>query len=151
MRKTIIAIAVLAAAGLAVSVPSDAEEDILIPAKMSSDELAGKLYERPDVEQETEHGNTTLDVTSFMSSDEKFGSGMYKSGKVHDEVTEPWEVDEFIYILEGSLTLTSADGTIQVINAGEAVTIPKGWTGIWDTEGFSQIWVIYSEDGSGLE
>jgi len=36
-------------------------------------------------------------------------------------------------------------------NAGEAVTIPKEWTGVWDTEGYTKIWVIYSEDGSGLE
>lgn len=152
MKKTIIAIAVLAvAASLAVPVQSGAHEHVVIPAKISKDELAGKLFERPDVEQETENGNTTLDVTSFMSSDEKFGSGMYKSGKVRSEITEPWGVDEFIYILEGSITLTSKDGTVQVINAGEAVTIPKEWTGIWASDGFTQIWVIYSEDGSGLE
>ena len=36
------------------------------------------------------------------------------------------------------------------VNAGEAVTIPKEWMGIWDTDGYSKIWVIYSEDGSGL-
>ena len=55
-----------------------------------------------------------------------------------------------MYFLEGSVTLTSADGTVQVINAGEAVTIPKEWTGTWDTEGYTKMWVIYSEDGSGL-
>ncbi len=75
---------------------------------------------------------------------------MYKSGKSRFEATEPRGVDEFMYFLEGSVTLTSADGTVQVINAGEAVTFPKEWTGIWDTEGYTKIWVIYSEDGSGL-
>ena len=47
-------------------------------------------------------------------------------------------------------TLTSSDGEVQVIDAGEAVTIPKEWTGVWDTDGYTKIWVIYSEDGSGL-
>ena len=37
------------------------------------------------------------------------------------------------------------------IKAGDAVTIPKEWTGIWDTEGYTKIWVIYSEDGSALD
>ena len=152
MTKTINTITVLAIAiGLAVSVQARADENIATPAKISKDELAGKIFERPDMIEETENGNTTLDVTTFMSSDEKFGSGMYKSGKVRSEITEPWGVDEFIYLLDGSISLTSSDGTVQVINAGEAVTIPKEWTGIWDTEGFTQIWVIYSEDGSGLE
>ena len=25
----------------------------------------------------------------------------------------------------------------------------KEWTGVWDTDGYTKIWVIYSEDGSG--
>ena len=150
MKKTAISIILLSvAAGFAISAQSGAHEKSAAPAKISKAELAGKLFERPDMEKATEDGNTTLDVTNFMSSDEKFGSGMYKSGKVRDVITEPWGVDEFIYILEGSITLTSTDGTVQVINAGEAVTMPKEWTGILDTEGFTQIWVSYDE--SGLE
>lgn len=152
MTKTIITIAVLAVAtGLAVSVQSGASENTVTLAKISKEDTAGKIFERPDMFEETENGNTTLDVTTFMSSDAKFGAGMYKSGKVRFEITEPYGVDEFFYLLEGSITLTSSDGTVQIINAGEAVTIPKEWTGIWDTEGYTQIWVIYSEDGSGLE
>ena len=53
--------------------------------------------------------------------------------------------------LEVSVTLTSSDGTVQVIGAGEGVSIPREWTGVWETEGYTKIWVIYSEDGSGLE
>ena len=86
-----------------------------------------------------------------MSSDGKFGTGMYRSGKIRYEITEPWGHDEFFYVLEGSITLTSADGTVSKINAGEAASIPKEWTGIWDTDGYNKIWVIYSEDGSSLE
>ena len=86
-----------------------------------------------------------------MSSDEKFASGMYQSGKSYFEATDPYGVDEFMYFIEGGVTLTSSDGTVTKIEAGDAVTIPKEWTGIWDTEGYTQIWVIYSADGSGLQ
>jgi len=101
---------------------------------------------------ETKHddGHVTLDVTTLLSSDKKFASGMYRSGKVRFEIKAPYGVDEIMYFIERSVTLTSADGSVQVINAGEGVTIPKEWTGVWDTEGYTKIWVIYSEDGSGL-
>lgn len=121
------------------------------PEKISQADVAGKIFERPDVYKLTEDGNTTLDVTSFLSSDGHFGSGMYKSGAVRLEVDEPYGVDEFMYFLEGSVTLTSSDGTVHVITAGEAVTIPKEWTGTWETEGYTKFWVSYSEDKSYFE
>lgn len=121
------------------------------PAKLSKSDIAGEIFERPDTIELTENGNTTLDVTSLLSSDKKFASGMYESGAIRFEINEPYGVDEFMFFLDGSVTLTSSDGTVQVINAGEAVTIPREWTGVWETEGYRKIWVIYSEDGSGLE
>jgi len=136
---------------LAGTVAAVLAEEPVHPEKLSREEIAGEVFSRPDMLELTENGNTTLDVTSFLSSDRRFGSGMYKSGAVRFEITEPYGVDEFMYFLEGSVTLTSSDGHVQVINAGEAVTIPKEWTGVWDTEGYTKIWVIYSEDGSGLE
>ena len=128
-----------------------AHHETVVPAKMDKADLGGKIFERTDMLKTThDDGHTTLDVTSLLASDKKFASGMYKSDKVRFDITEPYGVDEFMYFLEGSVTLTSSDGTQQVIGAGEAVTIPKEWTGVWDTEGYTKIWVIYSEDGSGL-
>ncbi len=120
------------------------------PAKMSREDLAGGMFARPDMIKSTHDGNTTLDITSLKSSDGKFASGMYRSGKVRAEITKPYGVDEFMYFLDGGVTLTSSDGSVQTVNTGEAVTIPKQWTGIWETDGYTKIWVIYSEDGSGL-
>ncbi len=148
MKSILASIIMLAVAAVAISAH---HEDAVIPAKISSAEVGGKIFERPDmIETEHKNGNVTLDVTTMLSSDKKFSTGMYRSGKSHFEATEPYGVDEFMYFLEGSVTLTSSDGSVQVINAGEAVTIPKEWTGIWDTEGYTKMWVIYSEDGSGL-
>ena len=122
------------------------------PAKISKADVAGAIFAHPDMIETThDGGNVTLDVTTLLSSDKKFASGMYRSGKVRFEIDEPYGVDEFMYFLEGSVTLTSSDGSVQVINAGEAVTIPKEWTGVWDTDGYTKMWVIYSADGSGLE
>lgn len=127
-----------------------ADDAAVRPAKISKDDITGKIFDRPDMVETDRNGNVTLDVTSLKSSDGKFASGMYRSGKVRSEITEPYGVDEFMYFIEGGVTLTSSDGSVQVIEAGEAVTIPKEWTGIWDTDGYTKIWVIYSEDGSGL-
>lgn len=120
------------------------------PVLMNKADLAGAMFARPEMIQSEHDGNTTLDVTSLKSSDGRFASGMYRSGKVRAEIDKPYGVDEFMYFLEGGVTLTSADGTVLKVNAGEAVTIPKEWTGVWDTEGYTKIWVIYSADGSGL-
>ena len=127
------------------------EESVVHPAKISAADAAGGIFSREDMIETThDDGHTTLDVTTLLASDGKFASGMYKSGKTLSEITEPYGVDEFMYFLEGGVTLTSADGTVTEVSAGEGVTIPKEWTGTWDTDGYRKIWVIYSADGSDL-
>ena len=124
------------------------DEATSLPAELSGADIAGAIFARPDMTRtQHEDGHVTLDVTSFVSSDQKFSTGMYKSGKTRLEVTEPYGVDEFMYFLEGSVTLTSSDGSVQTIDAGEGVTIAKEWTGIWETDGYTKIWVIYSATG----
>lgn len=142
----------LGAVAMAAALAAAADEQAaVVPAKISKTELAGSLFERADMIETThEDGHTTLDVTTLLSSDGKFASGMYRSGKTRIDIDQPYGVDEFMYFLEGGVTLTSADGTVQTINAGEAVTVPKEWTGSFETDGYSKIWVIYSADGSGL-
>lgn len=145
--KALVLAGTIAAAAAAIS----AEDDVVRPAEIDRAAIDGAIFERADM-TETVHadGHTTLDVTTLKSSDGKFASGMYRSGPVRIEIDEPYGVDEFMYFIDGGVTLTSADGTVQRIDAGEAVTIPKEWTGVWDTDGYTKIWVIYSADGSGL-
>ena len=148
MRKILVTIIIFGAAAVAVS---EHHEGVVHPAKIAAAEMDGSIFKRDDMTRtEHESGNVTLDVTSMMSSDEKFASGMYQSGKSYFEATDPYGVDEFMYFIEGGVTLTSSDGKVTQIEAGDAVTIPKEWTGTWDTEGYTKIWVIYSADGSGL-
>ena len=149
MRKIVVTVMILALAAIVAFAAKN--DETVVPAKISRADVSGKIFDRKDMlRTEHDNGNVTLDVTTLLSSDKKFASGMYKSGKTYFEATDPYGVDEFMYFIEGSVKLTSADGTVQTINAGEAVTIPKEWTGTWDTDGYTKMWVIYSEDGSGL-
>ena len=148
MKQTVIA--TLSILALVAWSGSAAADEVSKPVKISKEDISGKIFDRPDMIETTHGDNTTLDVTTLLSSDKKFASGMYRSGKTRFEVTEPYGVDEFMFFLEGGVTLTSSDGSVTVINAGEGVSIAKEWTGIWDTDGYTKIWVIYSEDGSGL-
>jgi len=127
------------------------DQKTVLPAKLEKSDMSGEIFKRPDMEETThDSGYKTLDVTTLLSTDKKFASGMYKSEKAREEYNDGFGVDEFMFFLEGSVTLTSSDGSVLTINAGEGVTLPKEWTGIWETDGYTKIWVIYSHDGSGL-
>ena len=121
--------------------------DVAHPVKLSKAQIAGAIFEDYEPEIIThEGGNVTHDVEVFLSSNKLFDTGMYRSGKVRSESTEPYGVNEYMHFLEGGVTLTSSDGTVTEIVAGDSVVIPKEWTGIWDTDGYLKIYVIYSPD-----
>ena len=121
--------------------------DVIHPVKMSKDQIAGQIFEDYEPIVKTHEGNTTHDVEVFLSSNKQFDAGMYQSGKVRAEINEPYGVNEYMHFLKGGVTLTSSDGTVTEIKAGDSVVIPAEWTGVWDTEGYTKIYVIYSPDG----
>ena len=125
-------------------VPESAATD---PIKLSAAQIAGRVFEDFDalVEAHERDGQswTTEDVEAFVSSDRKFDAGIYRSGPVRAEIDEPYGVDEFMYFIEGGVTLTSTDGTETVIQAGDALMIPREWRGVWDTAGYLKIYVIH--------
>ena len=117
------------------------------PIKISQAQIAGGIFEDYQPVVVDHDGNTTHDVEVFLSQDKKFDAGMYRSGKVRMEITKPYGVNEYMHFLQGGVTLTSSDGTVTEIKAGDSVVIPASWTGIWDTDGYTKIYVIYSPDG----
>ena len=143
-RRTI---AFVCAGLLSPAIANSQETNTVFPTKITKEDAAGMLFQRDDV-TETTHpdGHKTASVTSMVSSDGKFYSGMYRSTKTRFEIIEPYGVDEFMYFLSGSVNLISKDGSVMTVHAGEAITMPKEWTGTWDTDGFEKIWVIYSSD-----
>lgn len=121
--------------------------DVIKPSKISKDEVTGKVFERSNVVTTHNHGGTQLEAPMLLGSDRKFESGMYKAGASRFDIKEPYGVDEFMYFIKGSVKLTSSDGSVQTINAGDAVSIPKEWTGIWETDGYTKFYVIYHPAG----
>lgn len=138
----------IVAAALVTATPAFAT-DMAHPEKMSKADIAGAIFK--DDRLIVQHHDAksgrykTEDVETFLSTDKKFDSGMYRSGPVTMHL-EPYGVDEFMYFLEGGVTLTSADGTVTEIKAGDAVTIGKEWVGTWETQGYTKIYVIYSQE-----
>jgi len=116
------------------------------PVKMSKAQIAGGIFDDYEPLVATHNGNTTYDVEVFRTASGLFDAGMYRSGKVRAEINEPYGVNEYMHFLEGGVTLTSSDGTVTEIGAGDSVVIPAEWTGVWDTEGYTKIYVIYSPD-----
>jgi uncharacterized cupin superfamily protein len=107
------------------------QAEIIKPVKDSRADLAGSMFKRADAVNETKDGNSTTDVVTFTSRDSAFQTGMFKSGPLHEEVKGPggFPYNEFLYFISGGARLTSADGSVMVVNVGEAVTIQKGGSG----------------------
>ena len=122
------------------------------PATFSKEDIAGAIFKHEDIDKYKDNGIAYESFTSLHSTDEKFATGMFSSPAVTEKfIDKDYGVDEFMYFITGSVTLTSVDGTVQVINAGEAVTIAKEWRGTWTTEGYTKMWVIYNRNGSALD
>jgi uncharacterized cupin superfamily protein len=52
-----------------------------------------------------------------------------------DHRNRPLEYDEFVLVLNGKLVLTEQDGTVHEFTPGEALIVPKGYTGTWEQQG----------------
>jgi len=69
-------------------------------------------------------------IAVYSSSDQKFAAelGRYELAEL---VLSDWPADEFMYFLEGSVEITDADGHTERFSAGDALVMPKGFTGHW--------------------
>lgn len=61
-------------------------------------------------------------------------AGVFESGPAVLRV-EGLPYDEFIYILEGELVLTGADGVAHTFRTGDHLVLPKRWIGTWEMVG----------------
>jgi uncharacterized cupin superfamily protein len=114
----------------------------LKPVKVTAAQAAGPVFDRKDAVHENGSEGPTTDVTLLQSADKKMGAGLYKAG-ASDTAIDSYPVDEFCYFLSGSVKLTSSDGSVIELKAGEAVAIPKGWKGRWTTSGYTKYYVTY--------
>lgn len=130
--------------------PATAAPAVSHPAKIPGVKVPSALFSSPQASvTKMPNGATVRDVLSMRSADEKFISGVYRvEGKNSFPAdAKGYSVDEFMYFIEGGVTLTSEDGTVTEVKAGDAVTIAKGWKGRWDSNGYTKYYVIYNRDG----
>ncbi len=116
------------------------------PAYISKQDVSGEIFKKPFAKPEPDGTGTALEAVTFDSKDKRFSSGMYQAGPEHENHMAGYETNEFVYLIKGTIKLTSADGTVIVVGPGEAATIPKGWKGHWDTDGYTKLWVTYDPD-----
>ncbi len=148
--QTAISIAGVSIAAMTMSVLSPAQAgDVVTPTVISGEDFKANVFARPGVVTKSEKSSLDTDYTSkdfmpFTSSDKKFFVGMFQTEGHHRyDIDKPYGVDEYMHFLKGGVTLTSSDGTVTEIKAGDSVMIPKEWTGVWESHGYEKIYVIY--------
>ncbi len=137
----------LAAVALTLGAAS-AHAEALHPIKDSAADIAGGIFKRPDAVTHARNGHSSTDVVTYTSPDSKYQTGLYTATASRFEVKGPkgYPDNEFMLFIKGGVTLTSSDGTVTEVKTGEAVTLPKGWTGTWDTQGYTKFYVTYDPD-----
>ena len=145
IRKTFTGVFAAAAASLAIA----QAEDVIKPTVITGADKKADVFKNSNAEVESKTSQvdgeyTTEDFMPFTSSDEKLFIGMYRTDGHHRfEINDAYGVDEYMHFLKGGVTLTSSDGSVTEIKAGDSVIIPKEWTGVWESHGYEKIYVIY--------
>jgi uncharacterized cupin superfamily protein len=129
------AIALTAAAGDAPLVTNK-------PAKVTAEAARGSIFSSQTAAKEDGPDGPTIDVLLAKSRDGRVESGLYSAGPSEQDIAS-YPEDEFMYFIEGSVKLTSSDGTVLEVKAGEGAAIPKGWKGHWSTQGYKKYYVTY--------
>jgi uncharacterized cupin superfamily protein len=125
-----------------VAMPILAHGQMSLPRKISQQDIAAAIDARKTVDQSAEGFK---DIVVNRTSDQAFESGIFVSGPAHVEAPAPegYGNDEFLYFLSGEATFTSSDGSKITIRTGEGMTVPKGWVGTMDTDGYTKLYVAY--------
>ena len=111
--------------------------------KVTAADAAGPIFAAKTAVKESGPDGQTTDVLMLRSKDAKVEMGLYDAGPSEQDI-QAYEDDEFMFFIAGGVTLTSADGTTLSAQAGEGVTIPKGWKGHWSTKGYKKYYVTYT-------
>lgn len=114
----------------------------------SAEELNGSVFSDARTEaltESSEAGDTQAkDLIFHRSEDQCIETGVYETGKNRYTVDEPYPYDELMTFISGGVVLTPTEGKPVTIGAGDTVLMPKGWTGVWDSEGYRKIYLIYN-------
>ncbi len=115
------------------------------PVKVTATAARGPIFNMKTAVKDNGPDGPTTDVTSARSKDGKVESGLYSAGPSEQDI-DSYPEDGFMFFIEGSVSLTSADGTKLEVRAGEGAAIPKGWKGHWSTKGYKKYYVVYDSE-----
>jgi uncharacterized cupin superfamily protein len=115
------------------------------PIKLSKSQFEDQIFNGFDPEvvvQKFPEGElTTKKVELFKSGDDKTRFGIFSESAYSYEFAEAFGNNEYMYFVDGSVTLTSADGTVTNIEAGDAIFLPAEWKGTWATPGYTKVYL----------
>ncbi len=131
---------IAAAAGAAIALTGTAAlaQDGPSPVRMNPDRMAGLgLTPAPndgfiDILVE---GTLEFEVASLFAGEELRAVIFASTPAKTDHRNRPLEYDEFVYVLDGGLVLTEQNGRTQEFRPGDALIVPKGYTGTWEQLG----------------
>jgi uncharacterized cupin superfamily protein len=84
----------------------------------------------------------------FATGNERLTAGVWDCTP-YVAVRGPYEVDEFMLLLEGSLEIVNEDGSVQTFHAGDGFMIPKGAVLQWrQSEYLRKFWAIHDNPDS---
>jgi uncharacterized cupin superfamily protein len=122
-------------------VASPAVAQVIHPTKIAGNDLGALAA--PDVKTNELYKYRVMG----RSADKNFRAGLASTTVIRTvNDSEPNPVDEFLYIVKGRERYTSLDGTVIEVKAGEAIFVPKGWKGKWETFGTLAFYVIYDPE-----
>jgi uncharacterized cupin superfamily protein len=99
------------------------------------------VFNRKDAVKGNGPDGPTTDVVMMKSADLKMTTGLYNAGP-RDIAIDSYSEDSFCYFLSGSVKMTSSDGGVIEVKAGEAGAIPKGWKGHWSRAGYAKFYAV---------
>ncbi len=80
--------------------------------------------------------------TFFTNAVGNLTSGVWEA-TAYKEVIDGYPVDELMAILEGTVTITDADGLSETYSVGDTFIMPKGFKGVWEnTETMRKFYMI---------
>jgi len=85
---------------------------------------------------------TELICNAFTTDDESILTGVWECAPCREEI-DAYPVHEMMHVLEGSVTVTDADGKAETYTRGDTFFIPKGAPCTWEiTEKLRKFYMI---------
>jgi len=139
------AVAVILMSGATMSAADEPSKPLVStkPVKVTAAEAAGPIFASRSAVSDNGPDGPAKDVLLLRSKDKRVEMGLYDAGPSEIDIAS-YPDDEFMYFLDGGVTLTSTDGTKLAVKAGEGLVVPRGWKGHWSTQGYKKYYVTYT-------